>query len=187
MSGRRAIAGEGVQFFGKDGEILPYGLPTFNREVNAKMPQSSHEITKAEHFKIFRDYMQHEDNLINQRVSWNSTIQGFLFATYGLSQQKLPDPKPGPGALHNLETLVRTIPWFGFGLSILVFLAVLAATLAHRRLADDWRVRVSPCYPDKQYLPDIAAGGVKAAGWLGFGAPVLIPIFFAVAWLYIII
>ena len=151
------------------------------------MPQSSHEITKAEHFKIFRDYMQHEDNLINQRVSWNSTIQGFLFATYGLSQQKLPDPKPGPGALHNLETLVRTIPWLGFGLSILVFLAVLAATLAHRRLADDWRVRVSPCYPDKQYLPDIAAGGVKAAGWLGFGTPVLIPIFFAVAWLYIII
>ena len=72
------------------------------------MCQSSHEITKAEHFKIFRDYMQHEDNLINQRVSWNSTIQGFLFATYGLSQQKLPDPKPGPGALHNLETLVRT-------------------------------------------------------------------------------
>ena len=57
------------------------------------MPQSSHEITKAEHFKIFRDYMQHEDNLINQRVSWNSTIQGFHFATYGLSQQKLPDPQ----------------------------------------------------------------------------------------------
>jgi hypothetical protein len=46
---------------------------------------------------------------------------------------------------------------------------------------------VSPCYPDKQYLHDIAAGGVKAAGWLGFGAPVPIPIFFAVAWLYIII
>jgi plasmid maintenance system antidote protein VapI len=30
-NGQRAITGGGVQFVGKDGEILPYALLTFNR------------------------------------------------------------------------------------------------------------------------------------------------------------
>jgi hypothetical protein len=118
-------------------------------------------------------------------IAGNSTIQGLLFAAYGLSQQKLLGLPPD--AQCNLERLTRTIPWFGVALSVPVLLAVLAAAWAHRRLADDWRVRVSPCYTDKPYLPDIAAGGVKAAGLLGLAAPVMIPIFFAAAWLSIII
>jgi hypothetical protein len=165
----------------RDDEILHYALLTFDRRVNAKMCQScqrSHEITKVEHFKIFRDYIKREDDLIDHRVSWNSIIQGFLFSAYGLSQQK--------GAPNNLEILGRRIPWFGMALSIIVLLSLAGAVLAHERLRKDWRIRVEPYYPARPYLPGIAAGGLDAAGWLGFAAPVLIPIFFAAAWLLII-
>jgi transcriptional regulator with XRE-family HTH domain len=189
-NGQRAVTGGGVQFVGKDGEILPYGLPTFNREVNAKMPQSSHEITheitKVEHFKIFRDYIKREDDLIDHRVSWNSTIQGFLFAAYGLSLQKPLDVKPSSGDPHNLGILVRFIPWFGIALSGLVLIAVLGAVLAHMRLRKDWH-KVNPCYPLKPYLPDIAAGGSNAARRLGLVAPLAIPILFVVAWLWLLL
>jgi hypothetical protein len=30
-----------------------------------------------------------EDELLNHRITWNLAIQGFLFATYGFSIQKL--------------------------------------------------------------------------------------------------
>src|SRR5437763_1604980 len=40
-------------------------------------------------YRIFRSYIAHEDDLINQRQTWNLTIQGFLFAAYAFSLQKL--------------------------------------------------------------------------------------------------
>src|SRR5437879_8379854 len=40
-------------------------------------------------YRIFRTYVEHEDDLINQRQTWNLTIQGFLFASYAFSLQKL--------------------------------------------------------------------------------------------------
>ena len=94
----------------------------------------THEITKVEHFKIFRDHIKREDDLIDHRVSWNSTIQGFLFAAYGLSLQEPLDVKPSSGDPHNLGILVRFIPGLGIALSGLVLIAVLRAVLAHMRL-----------------------------------------------------
>lgn len=39
-------------------------------------------------YEVFRDYLKHEDALVNNRLTWTLTIQGFLFAAYGLSIQK---------------------------------------------------------------------------------------------------
>lgn len=38
-------------------------------------------------FSLYRDYLKHEDNLINQRTTWLITIQSFLIATFGFSYQ----------------------------------------------------------------------------------------------------
>jgi hypothetical protein len=39
-------------------------------------------------YEFFRDYVKHEDNLINQRLTWLLTIHGFLYATCGFTLQK---------------------------------------------------------------------------------------------------
>jgi hypothetical protein len=39
-------------------------------------------------YATFRDYAKHEDDLINQRLSWNLSIQGFLFGSYAFAFQK---------------------------------------------------------------------------------------------------
>lgn len=39
-------------------------------------------------FDKLQDYVKHEDNLINQRLTWNITIQAFAVTTYGFSIQK---------------------------------------------------------------------------------------------------
>jgi hypothetical protein len=39
-------------------------------------------------YVLYRDYIKHEDNLINARISWMISIQSFLIATFGFSYQK---------------------------------------------------------------------------------------------------
>jgi hypothetical protein len=39
-------------------------------------------------YELFRDYVKHQDSLINNRLSWLLTIHGFLYATYGFTIQK---------------------------------------------------------------------------------------------------
>jgi len=46
-------------------------------------PQFDFEI-----YETFRKYLQHEDNLVNQRMSWMLMIHGFLYAAYALTVQK---------------------------------------------------------------------------------------------------
>lgn len=40
-------------------------------------------------YKEYRDYIKHEDALINQRLAWALTVQGFLFASYALVLNKM--------------------------------------------------------------------------------------------------
>jgi hypothetical protein len=41
-----------------------------------------------ERYKLFREYVEHEDALINNRLTWLITIHGFLYAAYALSVGK---------------------------------------------------------------------------------------------------
>src|SRR5580692_2895600 len=119
----------------------------------------SEPLKPHEHFKLFRDYLQHEDDLIAQRISWNWTIQGFLVTAYALSLQKIlevsqrihsciptkdvPCPDPFPieqlTGYHALAMLVRwMIPMIGFFVSGASIIGVLAARKAIEQLEQDW-------------------------------------------------
>ncbi len=52
-------------------------------------------------YDLFRGYLEHEDNLINSRLTWSLTVHGFLFASYGILLGKIADEFSGlvtPGA-----------------------------------------------------------------------------------------
>jgi hypothetical protein len=51
------------------------------RDVSTAAEEDMTNIRRVEHYKLFRDYIEHEDGLVNQRLLWNINIQGFLFAT----------------------------------------------------------------------------------------------------------
>jgi hypothetical protein len=51
-------------------------------------------------YAIYRRYIMEEAELINARLTWLLTIQGFLFGTYGL-------------------VIASTRPWFTWALSVL--------------------------------------------------------------------
>jgi hypothetical protein len=49
-----------------------------------KTPQCCENETAMALYRLYRDYIQHEDNLINNRVGWFIQLHSFLIASYGI-------------------------------------------------------------------------------------------------------
>src|SRR5580658_8096117 len=95
-------------------------------------------------YSIFRDYIKHEDDLINQRLSWFLTLQGFFFAAYALALQKSVESwttlSSSTGtftatdsvatSLMDVYRFSMTLAAVGFCVSVVVFLGVHAASTA---------------------------------------------------------
>lgn len=79
------------------------------------------------YYDKIRSYIQHEDGLVNSRLTWSLTIHGFLFAIYGLLEGKIADQflsiaKPG-GSLLVAENIISALfllqlPVATFGLMV---------------------------------------------------------------------
>lgn len=115
-------------------------------------------------FQVFRAYICHEDELINQRVLWNINLEAFLVATYGYSVQKLIEihDKAGvyPVGSFALHTLILVIPILGFVISVASALGVSAAKRAILRLYVQWERVKKERYSQTQYdCPSLIGGG----------------------------
>lgn len=152
-------------------------------------------LTKREYFDVFRAYRIREHDLLNQRLTWNLTIQGFLFVTYGYCVQKLAEIQVGENGVHldlvekshamiQLREMVRVVPPVGLLLSIVLGFAVLSAYAALKRLRKDWNEKLEHLEP---YLPNPAGADVAALTRFGIITPISIPIIFTGAWLAILL
>jgi hypothetical protein len=151
-----------------------------------------------QHFKIFRDYIEHEDGLIDKRLLWNINIQGFLFATYGFSLQKLAEVEAGSkwhGATPEmigakaLYWLIFVLPFLGIFISVYSFKGVRAAQHAIRKLKADWGDAKNQHMGNSlPALPGITGGGYESrpdkddAHKAGFKAPLMFPLIFITVW-----
>ncbi len=148
-------------------------------------------LPKEKYYHIFRDYRLAEHNLINCRLTWFLTIQGFLFATYGLSIQKLAEVQARSssnlqiGSVSHLKNVLYIIPVIGLLISFLVMLSVYAAFLSLKRLKVIWDEEVKNL--EGPWLPDPAASGVGNALFYGLNAPFGIPIVLLFSWIVILI
>jgi hypothetical protein len=157
-------------------------------------------IKQKDLFKIFRDYIKHEDNLTDKRLLWNNTIQGFLFAAYAVIVARVPSP------LWNARLILIVISIVGLATSYLSWKGLLAAILAVHNLDHQWQM-ISGNDPR---LPKLIGGGrlvgegsegtpkgikrtkeeiehyEKIAKW-GFLAPRFFPIVFLGAWSLLLI
>jgi hypothetical protein len=155
-------------------------------------------------YAAYRQYLNHEHSLINQRLSWNFTIQGFLFGAYAFVLNKTADVRGELtkvsadgvdillGALHDLQILLLVIGLAGFCASIAVHLSVWGARRSMNELRERWtrmkfteeetvdRVSLSCGYPP------IMGGGDPKATTLGFHASTFLSVAFAAAWFVLI-
>ncbi|ODG99741.1 hypothetical protein A4S05_36660 [Nostoc sp. KVJ20] len=91
-----------------------------------------------------RTKIEHEDNLVNQRIMWMITLQGFLFTAYGFSlsaeASSLDVLNSNPEAykmfISTVITLHQAMVAVGIGSS---FAALVGVVAAHRAIRDDER------------------------------------------------
>lgn len=70
-----------------------------------------------------RKLWEHEDHLINQRITWLGVSQGLLFAAYGVVLRE----KNNPEVMDSIHEMLLLIPTVGFLVSFLVLFGTIAA------------------------------------------------------------
>ena len=127
-----------------------------------------------------------EATLINARLSWLLTIQGFLFGGYALIYQKLPIAGNGkPIAMPLLENILTDIAGFGIFVSVCALMSIIGAWFAITKIEAKWR-SLHHFSSFLFSLPGIRAGGSKKALFFGNFAPRLIPLSFIFLWLFLL-
>jgi hypothetical protein len=141
------------------------------------MNQDNRNNTKSsveDYYKLFRDQIVHEDNLINNRTNWLLAAQGLLFAALGVLI-KTPE---GGAVSSKVKLLMNVIPAVGISVTIFTFLSVLGAAMAMCDIKEKWaEQRIDANLPPLQCK--------DTPRRLGFAAAFLIPVIFIVAWLVI--
>src|SRR5947199_10543454 len=98
--------------------------------------ESSEPISPLERYHLFRSRIEHEDNLIMQRLSWLMASQSFLFTAYAIVTNGLSAAPATEGNLfvNHLATLARIIPIVAVINSLLIGLSIFGALKAIREL-----------------------------------------------------
>jgi hypothetical protein len=110
-------------------------------------------ISRVDYYQIIRSQIEHEDNLINQRLSWFVAAQAFLFSAYAILLNAPSQVRLQSFATQQ-EILFSLIPLVAIGVSILIYITVFAAMLAtanlRRLLKTDMNEKDSASLPPVQ-------------------------------------
>jgi len=135
-------------------------------------PTTNPTLSAIDFYRLIRGQIEHEDNLITQRLSWFLAPQAFLFSAFaivlnGPLKSRFGDPVQ--------VAFFRLIPIIAIAVGLLIWLAVWAGILAMRRLRAMLTLRA-----DLKDFPLIQ--GRLHTRWMGLAAPVLLPPLFAAVW-----
>jgi hypothetical protein len=112
----------------------------------------------SDQYKICRGNIEHEDDLINHRLSWLVLAQSFLFAAC-ISAKQTP-------------CVVRAV---GIAICVATYISIIAAIWSIRCLRRHYSGEIPAGYP-----PLV---GAKPLHGLGLFAPIIIPPIFILGWL----
>lgn len=129
-------------------------------------------IAAIDFYRLIRGQIEHEDNLITQRLSWFLASQAFLFSAFAIV---LNAPLQSRFGDRIQLVFFRFIPVIAIAVGLLIWLAVWAGILAMRRLRGMLYER-----PDLTDFPLIQ--GRLHTRWMGLAAPVFLPPLFAAVW-----
>jgi hypothetical protein len=143
--------------------------------------ESLEKISSLERYQLFRNRIEHEDNLIMQRLSWLMASQSFLFTAYAITTNGMSTSSSLTGNvfLARLSSLGRIIPIVALLNSLLIFVSILAALKAIRELRCGYQQ-----HPGVWEIIPLQTSRVARAS--GLSAPVLLPLLFFAVWLYLL-
>src|SRR5436305_12422508 len=140
-------------------------------------------VSGIEYYQIIRAQIEHEDNLINQRLSWFVAAQSFLFTAYAILLNAPPAPMRVEKFVTQQDILFPLIPVVAIGMSLLIYTTIFAAM---RAMANLRRLLESHLNErERAVLPPVQ--GYRLTLLLGQAAPILIPFVFMLSWIVLLI
>lgn len=143
---------------------------------------SSEKTSALESYQLFRSRIEHEDNLIVQRLAWLVASQSFLFTAYAITTNGLSslEPKTAGRFLEQAALLFRLIPTVAICIALLIYISILAALRATRQIRKLYQAK--PVSPE---LPPLQTSATTRL--LGLSAPLLLPLLFVSVWLVLLL
>ena len=122
-----------------------------------------------------RKRVEHEDGLVNQRLTWLLVVQGFLFAAFSTVLASERGVEPVTKAL-----VLCLLALLGFNISFSTGHSLHAAFVALIELRETWQTHIQGKPYEKQF-PQLL--GSKNEKRLLFGAAEMVPLYVMVAWI----
>jgi hypothetical protein len=132
-------------------------------------------------YRLVREQIQHEDNLIAQRLSWLIASQAFMFSAYAITLN-MPERAHASRFSSQQQLLALLIPIVAGCVGILVMVAMIAGVLAMA----DLRRRYHRIVPNPGSCP-VPIQGSGRTRLLGLVTPLLLPPLFTGVWLFLLI
>ena len=129
-------------------------------------------------YRTIRDQIQHEDNLIVQRLAWLMAAQSFFFTGYAIIANGTPTPRNQLLAKQQ-DLLFNIIPAVACLSDLLIYASVLGGIIALCRLRRTYSHHVA----QGDFIPSIQGSGLTRC--LGIASPLLLPLVFLAAWLWL--
>jgi hypothetical protein len=138
--------------------------------------------SSAELYRIIRERIDYEENLLNQRVIWLIFSQSFLVSAYAIMLNSPPEPKsPLYGELQS--SLMWLLPILSLILSIIVYMSVISALYHISELRKSFET-----YPKDDTIEHFPAmNDTSFIRRLGALPPIVVPLLFIGAWVFLLI
>jgi len=131
----------------------------------------NHSMINCNDINHVRQLWEHEDNLINQRMTWLGITQSLLFTAYGVLLTR--NLSKGSELAATVSELEFIIPIIGVATSALILLGIVAAVLAMKHIKDTCKLN--------------CLGITNYTTYMGLGCGAGLPIVFIFSWLYILL
>jgi hypothetical protein len=135
-------------------------------------------LSPVDWYRAIRDQIQHEDNLIVQRLAWLMAAQSFFFTGYAIIANGTPTPRT-PLLAKQQDLLFNIIPAVACLSDLLIYASVIGGILALYRLRRIYASHVA----SGDFFPAIQGSGLTRC--LGIASPLLLPLVFLAAWLWL--
>ncbi len=139
-------------------------------------------VSELEQYRLLRQQIEHEDNLISQRLSWLLGSQSFLFTAYAISLNGPMQMRMRPYE-STVNLLIVLLPLVSILSALLIWLAVLAGVWTMYQLRR--RFALGVCKALGNAVPPVQSAGGSLV--LGHFAPILLPALFIVVWLLLMV
>lgn len=150
------------------------------------MESKSGECSLAELYHLIRSQIEHENELLSQRVIWQILTQAFFLGAYA---SLLNAPKEPKNHLFESEQtlLLWLMPVAAILAGLVAYISIVSSlkTIVHLRQLYEEHARVkAPDDPSSKLYPDIQ--GPAQLGNMAIFSPGMMPLVFTISWLVVL-